>query len=68
MSQSSPRRLRTTARCPHCGAFPRLRTVPWIRAILRHADRDTVIVTYQCHVRKCGTIYEITVGDFMDAA
>lgn len=42
--------------------------MPWVHAILRHADPSVVILTYECHVRKCGHIYEITVRDFVSAA
>lgn len=62
------RLLRLAARCPACGAPPKLRTVPNAAHLLEGADPDSVLLTIECHVRTCGEIYEIRVRHLVDAA
>lgn len=64
----SPRLLRLTARCPNCGAPPRLRTYPTAARLLEAHDRDEVLLTYECHVRRCGERYSIRARDFVEAS
>ncbi|MGE0456421.1 MAG: hypothetical protein AB7I13_00265 [Vicinamibacterales bacterium] len=60
--------LRLLARCPTCGTAPRLRTFPSSQELLEGKDPTRVVMTYQCHVRTCDTVYEIRVRDFTEAA
>ena len=60
--------LRLTKRCPECGAPPGLRTFPTSKELLDDRDPQRVVITYQCQVRTCLTIYAIRVKDFIDAA
>lgn len=62
------RLLRLSARCPNCGAPPKLRVYPSSAVILEAADPDDVFMTYECHIRRCGTRYEIRIRDFHEAA
>lgn len=64
-----------TARCPQCGAPPRIRAADLALHRLGHGDPDDVVLTYQCHRsrkekggRPCDCIYEIRVRDFRSAA
>lgn len=65
---ADPQVLRLDARCPTCGVPPRLRTFPDSRELFGGQDPERVVQTYQCHVRTCGTVYEIRVRDFTEAA
>lgn len=60
--------LRLDARCPSCGAPPKLRVFPTAARILEAHDPEAVFMTYECHIRRCGTRYEIRIRDFHDAA
>lgn len=62
------RLLRLAARCPRCGAPPKLRTVSSTAQLLEGADPNSVLLTVECHKRTCGERYEIRVKDFVDAA
>jgi hypothetical protein len=62
------RLLRLTARCPSCGAPPKLRTFPSSAAMLGECDPDEVFLTYECHIRRCATVYDILIRDFHEAA
>lgn len=64
----SARLLRLAVACPVCGRVPRLR-VPDGRAERYDQDPpDAVVITYECHVRRCGTRYPITVQAFRGAS
>jgi hypothetical protein len=55
--------------CPSCGARPALRIVAKLRALvvtLRLRD-DVELLSFQCRVRTCGTVYPITAGAVRDA-
>lgn len=62
------RLLRLTARCPACGAPPKLRVFPTAARILEAHDPEDVFMTYQCHIRRCSTVYKIRIRDFHEAA
>lgn len=53
--------------CPMCASPPRVRAFPDSRELFEGADSDRVVITYQCHVRRCGHVYEIRVRDFRAA-
>jgi len=36
--------------------------------VILRGEPDAVVLTYECHVRKCGAIYEIRVHHFTEAA
>lgn len=59
--------LRLAVWCPCCGAPPRLR-LPLAAYGKVNGGPDEVVLTYQCHVRCCRTIYEIRVIHFTEAA
>lgn len=42
--------------------------MPWAASLFRYAAPDVVVLTYQCHVRKCGEIYAIAVRHFARAS
>lgn len=60
--------LRLAVRCPSCGAKPRLRMPATERLRWEHEDPVRVVITYQCHVRSCGTLYQILAAAFQEAA
>jgi hypothetical protein len=64
----SDRLLRLSVRCPCCGAPPKLRTLPEVAGLIDWLDGEAVILTYECHVRRCGERYEILVRHLTDAA
>lgn len=59
--------IRLARVCPSCGSPPRIRTFPTSRELFREADPGRIVMTYQCHVRRCGEIYAIRVQDFRAA-
>lgn len=60
--------LRLTARCPTCGAPPKLRTLPTAARLLEAHDPAQVLLTYECHIRRCGARYPIRARDFHEAS
>lgn len=62
------RLLRLTAKCPTCGAPPKLRAFPSSQDLFDGADPEHDLLSYECHVRTCGEVYRIKVKDFVDAA
>jgi hypothetical protein len=64
----SDRLLQSPVCCPTCGAPPRIRVPATAVGRVIHGDPGDVVVTYRCHIRRCGTVYAITVRDLTDAA
>jgi hypothetical protein len=60
--------IRVARTCPQCGAAPRIRTVPHVSELFAQEHPDQIVITYQCHVRRCGAIYEIRARDFRFAS
>lgn len=60
--------IRLRRKCPRCNAPPRMRTFPDAKTLFRDQDPDRVILTYQCHIRSCGEVYEICAKHFTEAS
>ena len=59
--------LRLAASCPGCGARPALRvTDDAVRAVAGHPPEER-LGTYQCHRRRCETVYDLTAGAYQQA-
>jgi hypothetical protein len=61
------RLLRLAARCPDCGSRPALRISAVAAADAgRHAPGER-LGTYQCHRRRCGTVYDLRAAAYQRA-
>lgn len=65
---ASVRLLRMGVSCPACSAPPKLRVPPWVASLLKYAPAEIAVMTYECHIRSCGTRYAIRVRDMRGAA
>ncbi len=62
------RLLRLAVSCPHCGARPALRiTEAAVRAV-EHEPPEKRLGTYQCHRRRCGTVYDLPAAAYQRAS
>lgn len=59
--------LRLSVKCPSCGAPPKIRSLPEMADLVERKPPQTVLLTYECHLRLCRTRYEIRVKHFQDA-
>ena len=65
--RQSDRLLRLAARCPDCGARPALRiSASAVADAGRHAPGER-LGTYQCHRRRCGTVYDLRAAAYQRA-
>ena len=65
--RESDRLLRLAARCPDCGSRPALRISATAAADAgRHAPGER-LGTYQCHRRRCGTVYDLRAAAYQRA-
>ena len=48
--------------CPGCGTRPALRVSAWVVERMAGEDGSRRVVSYKCHRRGCGMIYDIPAG------
>lgn len=66
-ARESDRLLRLAARCPDCGARPALRISASAAADARRHAPGERLGTYQCHRRRCGTVYDLRAAAYQRA-